>query len=381
MGLRINTNLAALNAHRHLAITDANLQKSLERLSSGYRINHANDDAAGLAIANRFRASIRSLYVAQRNITQATSVVQVAEGAANQIQSILERLKELATQAASDNVSNTDRDKINQEATQLKSEIHRIANSTRYQGTDLINGHYGDYVGTTGGIDGNGLETSGVVLNGAGTGSYTITETTGSTSATIAITNGTVTQTISGVEDGAQTLNFDALGIKLQLTSNYDASEGDLDSDTFTIVSGNGGDFQIGDKNTSNDRISSVDFGNLDYDNIGATTIDGSTEHVSDIDLSTKDNAQDALDIIDNAIDDLSDSLGKMGAYMNRLTYASANLSVTIENYSSSESVIRDVDMAAEMTTFTKNQILLQAGTAMLAQANAAPQQVLALFQ
>jgi len=377
MGLRINTNIAALNAHRHLTITDKNLQKSMERLSSGYRINRASDDAAGLAIANRFRTSIRSLYVAQRNITEATSIVQVAEGAAREIESILERLKELATQAASDN-SQTDRDKIDDEAQELIKEIDRIADSTRYQGINLINGHYGDYVSATSGITGDdGLYTSDIVLNGADTGTYTITETTTSGGATITLSNGSITQTITGVGDGAQTLRFDALGITLKLNSNYTAGgTADLNGDTFTISAGSGGDFQIGDKNNAEDRIESVDFGDLNTDSIGS----GSGAYVSDIDLTTKADAQTALDIIDDAIDDLAEALGDMGAYMNRLSYASANLSVTIENYSASESVIRDVDMAFEMTVFTKNQILLQAGTAMLAQANMAPQQVLALF-
>ena len=374
MGLRINTNIAALNAHRHLTLTDANLQKSLERLSSGYRINHASDDAAGLAIANRFRTSIRSLYVAQRNITEATSVVQVAEGAANEIQGILERLKELATQAASDNVSDTDRSKLDAEAQQLISEIDRIANGTRYQGTNLINGHYGDYVSAMSDTTStDGLVTSGVILNGAATGTYTITD---NGSGTITITNGTITQQVTGIETGAQLINFDALGLKLKLTSDY--ALGDLTGQTITISAGNGGVFQVGDENNSTtDQITGVDFGDLNANAIGHV----GSSYVADIDLTSRSNAQTALDIIDQAVDDLAESLGDMGAYMNRLTYASANLSVTIENYSASESVIRDVDMAFEMTTFTKNQILLQAGTAMLAQANMAPQQVLALFQ
>jgi len=375
MGLRINTNIAALNAHRNLVNTDNRLSKNLERLSSGYRINHASDDAAGLAIANRFRTSIRSLTVAQRNITEANSVVQVAEGAANQIQDILERLKELATQAASDNAA-TDRDKLNNEATQLISELDRIADSTNYQGKPLINGHYGDYVSAMSDTDGDdGLVTSSIILNGADTGTYTITDSASGGESTITITNGSVTQQITGVVTGAQTLNFDALGIKLNLTEAYDP--GDLNNDTFEISAGNEGVFQVGDKNLPSNQITGVDFGDLKSNAIGS----GSGSMVSDINLSTRDGAEQALDILDDAVNDVADTLGKLGAYMNRLSYASANVSVTLENYSASESVIRDVDMAGEMTEFTKNQILLQAGTAMLAQANAAPQQVLALFQ
>ena len=367
MGLRINTNVAALTAHRYLTITDKSLQKSLERLSSGYRINHASDDAAGLAIANRFRASIRSLYVAQRNITEATSVVQVAEGAATQIEGILERLKELATQAASDNVSDTDRSKLNAEAQKLIDEINRIADGTRYQGTTLINGHYGDYVSTmTSSVNG----TMTVLLNGAETGTYTITEAGNS----ITITNGSITENVSVSSAGDQVVTFEALGLKLQLSSDYDLN--DLDGSTFTVTSGSGGIFQVGDKNdSSTDQITSVDLGDLNANAIGGATIDSTVQYVSDILLTSRTNAQNAMTILDAAIDDISTVLGNMGAYMSRLSYASGSVAVTIENYSASESVIRDVDMAFEMTTFTKNQILLQAGTAMLAQANMAPQQ------
>ncbi|MBW2025249.1 MAG: flagellin, partial [Deltaproteobacteria bacterium] len=364
MGLRINTNVAALTAHRYLTITDKSLQKSLERLSSGYRINHASDDAAGLAIANRFRASIRSLYVAQRNITEATSVVQVAEGAATQIEGILERLKELATQAASDNVSDTDRSKLNAEAQKLIDEINRIADGTRYQGTTLINGHYGDYVSTmTSSVNG----TMTVLLNGAETGTYTITEAGNS----ITITNGSITENVSVSSAGDQVVTFEALGLKLQLSSDYDLN--DLDGSTFTVTSGSGGIFQVGDKNdSSTDQITSVDLGDLNANAIGGATIDSTVQYVSDILLTSRTNAQNAMTILDAAIDDISTVLGNMGAYMSRLSYASGSVAVTIENYSASESVIRDVDMAFEMTTFTKNQILLQAGTAMLAQANMA---------
>jgi flagellin len=274
MGLRIQNNIAAMNAHRQLQISDAGLSQSLERLSSGYRINRAADDAAGLAISQGMRADIASYQVASRNVSEANAMVQVAEGAYDQIGNMLVRLKELATQAASANAGN-DLDKINAEATQLKSEIDRIADSTEYAGSKIING-------------------------------------TDVTSAT----------------------------------------------------------FQVGNSADSSSQIT-VDFTDVNTDEL----------HINDLSLGSVASAQAALTSVDTAIDALNTSRGTLGAMQNRLGYAAANLSTTIENVQAAESVIRDVDMASEMTTFTKNQILLQAGTAMLAQANMAPQALLSLFK
>ena len=152
MGLRIQNNIAAMNAHRQLTISDAGLSKSLERLSSGYRINRAADDAAGLAISQGMRADIASYKVASRNVSEANAMVQVAEGAYDQIGNMLVRLKELATQAASGNAEGN-RDKINAEATQLLNEIDRIANSTEYAGSKLIDGTTTDVIFQVGAAD------------------------------------------------------------------------------------------------------------------------------------------------------------------------------------------------------------------------------------
>ena len=274
MGLRIQNNIAAMNAHRQLQISDVGLSKSLERLSSGYRINRAADDAAGLAISQGMRADIASYKVASRNVSEANAMVQVAEGAYDQIGNMLVRLKELATQAASANAEGN-RLKIDAEADALLAEINRISNATEYAGSGLLDGSLG-----------------------------TQTFQVGST------------------------------------------------ADTFSQI-----DISFATVSTASDSL-----------------------NIATLDLQSATNAQTALTSIDSAIDSLNDSRGALGAIQNRLGYASANLSTTIENVQAAESVIRDVDMAAEMTTFTKNQILLQAGTAMLAQANTAPQVVLSLF-
>lgn len=274
MALRINTNVAALNAHRQLADTDSRLSVSMERLSSGYRINRAKDDVAGLSIANKFRMEVRSLRMAQQNVSQATALLQVAEGGAQKIETIIERLKELATLAASSNTDDDGRASLNSEATALLSEIDRIAYDTRYGSAALL------------------------------TGSVNMT-------------------------------------------------------------------FQVGSGNTATeDRITVSLTQGLASNGLG----------LSNISLSTLASAQAALGTIDTALGSVNAAMGQIGAAQSRLEFAAANLAITIENIAATESTIRDVDMAFEVVNFTKNQILLQAGTAMLAQANMAPQNILALL-
>jgi flagellin len=472
MGMRIANNISAMNTHRWLSAADAGLTKSLERLSSGYRINRAADDAAGLTISQSFRADIASFRVASRNTTEASSMLQVAEGGMDQIGNMLTRLKELATQAASANVGDAERVKIDAEADELVAEIDRIANATKYGSTSLLDGTFGaSQAGALGaGSAGNGVvdddydnvvykftftgagsakvtalgsnvaeglytitqtaanqfkiaNTAGTVsetytgsltgtsvsftnlgititvtagsinetfsvasttklefertgltslnVENAATGTYTITETTAG-QIKIANSSGTASQTVSFQAHG-ETLNFDVLGISFTLGTDYSNTTGELDGMKLTVsanTDASGNTFQIGAENDTNNQIS------ISIDAVKTTTLG-----INTIDLSTATKAQTALDSIDTAISTLAGSRGDIGAAMNRLSYASANLATTIENVQAAESVIRDVDMASEMTTFTKNQILLQAGTAMLAQANMAPQQVLALFR
>ena len=466
MGLRIAHNIAAMNAHRWLGIADAGLTKSLERLSSGYRINRAADDAAGLAISQSFRADIASFRVASRNTSEASSLLQVGEGAMDQIANMLTRLKELATQAASANAGN-DLDKIDAERSELITEIDRLANVTEYAGTKLIDGSFGNKPAEWGNAavdtydldtkygnqyfyDGTAAPTANFTFNDSvvdlAAGAYTlatmgaalsagISLTTGSTvyygtvsdgnvltfaslgmtitydtalttnaaniasdtitvtdvgyqgmdvaqtasTGTWSITDATAnsitllnartseTQTVTTTDSVTQTLDFDALGITLRLNTGY--VDNDFNNQEFVVSAGGSSTFQVGSANTSNDRIA-ISLGNATTTGLG----------IDAISFLTASGAQSALDTIDSAIASLNLVRGNVGAAQNRLGYAAANLATTIENIQAAESVIRDVDMATEMTEFTKNQILLQAGTAMLAQANMAPQQVLALF-
>ncbi|HET6461642.1 MAG TPA: flagellin [Syntrophales bacterium] len=374
MGFVIQSNISALNANRDLSISQNAMSKSLERLSSGYRINSASDDAAGLAISQQFSADIASYQVASQNASQANSLLQVAGGAMDQIDNMLTRLKELATQAASANVGGqSNLNQINSEGNSLIDEIDRIANSTTYAGITLLNGTFG--VGVSAGstaVAANGFSTAAGMASGQ---TYTFTVTTGGTGATVTIvgTVGTqkVTETIGGVAIPAvgQTgqVDFAALGLTVTFNEHLGTA---LSTETILATAQNPSTFQVGTTSSTNDELG-VSLANVTSAGLGLTKDQ----------MNSQTSATTFLNTINTAISDLSSAQGSVGASQNRLGYANANLATTIQNYTAAQSTIRDVDMASEMTNFTKNQILVQAGTAMLAQANMAPQQVLSLFK
>jgi flagellin len=276
MGLKVNTNMEALSVHNNLTTTNSKVADSLKRLSSGLRITSAKDDASGFAIANSFAAKIASMRVASQNASEAQSMLQTADGAYTKINDILVRMKNLATQAASGQTESLVT--MNNEFNALQNEIDRIAGSTKYGLTVLVDG--------------------------------TSTASTGIT-------------------------------------------------------------FQVGATNSGSDQIT------VKFDSATATDLGVSTA----IGINGLASAQAAMTAIDAALTSINSFMGNVGAYQNRLQYTIDNLATSIENYSSSESTIRDVDMASEISDFTKNQILQQAGMAMLAQANSGPQQILTLLR
>lgn len=360
--MRINNNIAAMNAHRNLGVANSGLTKSLERLSSGFRINKAADDASGLGVSSAMRADIASYKVASRNTSEASAILQVAEGAMDQINNILVRLKELTTQGTSSNASQNTTD-ISNEVTALKNEIDRIANATEYNGQTILRGYGTSVYSAAAALSvGNGYDsvsTIGVDDNDT----YTITH----TSVSMTIVNTTDANQLSqtqDISDGANTIKFEALGIDVKTNASFVATAKAFNSATLKFTA-SGGDFITGIKNDTNHYI------NVTIDKV--STSDLSVNGINGYTLAD-------LDTINDAIDTLAQSRGEIGAFMNRLTYAAANLASSIENTQAAESVVRDVDMASEMTDFTKNQILMQAGTAMLAQANMAPQGVLSLL-
>lgn len=282
MGLRINTNLASLNAQKNLSKSQVALERSLDRLSSGLRITRASDDAAGLAISESLRAQIRGLGQAQRNANDGISVIQTAEGALNEISNILIRMRELAVQSSSEgSISNTERSFLQNEFSALQSEITRIASSTKFGGRTLVDG------------------------------------------------------SLSG--------------------------------------SGNALTFQVGIFNDAAvDRIS-LSIGNATASGLGVTA--------SDAAISTAASAQAALSTIDSALSSVSTLRGDLGAAQNRLQSTINNLGQSVENLSAANSRIRDVDVAEETAALTRNQVLQQAGIAVLAQANVSSQAALSLLQ
>jgi flagellin len=279
MALTVNTNIASLIAQKNLNNTNNLLTKSVERLSTGLRINRAADDAAGLALSTTLKAQIRSINQASRNANDAVSLLQTAESGLGEMSNITLRMRELAEQAANEVLGDTERGYLNDEYLALKSEINRISDVTEFAGKKLLDG----------------------------------------------------------------------------------------------TISGTGVNFQVGFQNTANDRMS-VTMADTDAEALGLNTAGAA-------DISTADSAQSALSIIDaSAIAVLSDRRGDIGAVQNRLEYTISNLASAAENFSAANSRIEDADFAAETAIYVKNQILVQAGTAVLAQANILPQAALTLL-
>jgi flagellin len=357
----IQTNAAANNAYRNLTVSNKMLEAQITKLSSGFRINRSGDDAAGLAIANKLRAESRSLQQASRNASQANSLLQIADGAVNTISGILDRMKELATASNSSTIG-TQRDKLNAEFQALKAEIDRIAATTQYQGTALVNGTLGNAVtgGTYAGV---------VSLNGAATGTYTFSDTAGVATLSSAAGPGQITQTLA-MPSGAGTYNFDRLGISVTNGAGYTAN--DVDTQTI-IVTGTAVNFQV----SSSGAYGTNDLVSFNQINLTTTALGISASTID----TTAANAQAALAALDTAINNANTAIGTIGAAQSRIEFASANVATATQNVIAAESTIRDADMALETTAFTKYQILQQAGVAVLAQANASAQSVLGLLR
>lgn len=384
--MRIQTNVNALNALRNVGVTEMNQGRSIEKLSSGFRLNRAGDDAAGMSIANSLRSNGRGLQQAQRNTSQATSVLQIADGATQTISTILDRMKELATESSSDNVSDTDRSKIDAEFTSLKSEIDRTVGSTTYQGSKLLDGNFGAKVDssiTTSTILGlttvaNGVTTndvSNVSLSGAAASTtFTLTQTDTSIKIDNGVTGaGNVNQTIA-YAGGAATLNFDKLGVSFTADANVTNKTGthNLDGLKLVTTAATGGSFRVGSGAASDsDNLVTVSLGNLTSSGLGLSTSG----------VGTSAAAATALTSLATALGSVNTTIGSIGASQNRLDYATASVNSLYQNVAAAESVIRDVDMAQEYANYSKLNMLQQAGTAMLAQANSSQQSVLQLLR
>lgn len=370
--MRIQTNVAALNALRNVGITETQQNRSIEKLSSGFRLNRSGDDAAGMSIANSLRSNGRALQQAQRNTSQAGSFLQIADGAVQTLSTMLDRMRELATEAASDNVTDSDRQKIDAEFKQLQAEWDRTINTTTYQGQKLLSGTFGiTDSGTLKAVTG----VDNISLTGASASTtYTLSQ---SAATAVTLSDGSVSQTITTTAGGAgvtQTLNFDKLGVSFT----YKGTLGAATLDAATVVTGASASaaFRVGG---GTGDMNSDDVIKVGLDDLSGATVGIDSTGIADV-LSTA-NAAAALAKIDTALGMVNDAVGTIGAAQNRLDYATANVNSLYQNISAAESTIRDADMASEYTNFSKLQILQQAGTAMLAQANASSQSILTLLR
>ncbi|MGM0973544.1 MAG: flagellin [Bacillota bacterium] len=506
--MRINHNIAALNTYRQLNTASTAQGKSMEKLSSGLRINKAGDDAAGLAISEKMRGQIRGLDMAAKNAQDGVSLLQTAEGALNETHDILQRMRELAVQSSNDTNTNTDREELQKEVDQLAKEITRIAENTEFNTKKLINGaadsdeggqaftfHIGantgqslsvsiksmtaESLGVTGtaaaeGSSGSATITPGTLNAANGTvstpnsiveGEYTVEANDTEDGYELLDSEGTVVATSSdgitfegnGVGDGsvsAETLEFDdavtsgtvtvgndgsvqatsveEVGGETETPATVDATlnaangtvstpnsivEGEytieandagdgyelLDSEgTAVATSSDGITFEgngVGDGSVSAETLvldEAVTSGTVTVANDGTVTVTlpqeeseetpatgsvGTSESVTGINISTQSAANDAIDVINTAIESVSAERSKLGAYQNRLEHSINNLNTSSENLTAAESRVRDVDMAKEMMAQTKNSILSQAAQAMLAQSNQMPQGVLQLLR
>lgn len=386
MTLRVNNNIAAINSKRHLTQTNRMLNTRLERLSSGLKLNKAADDAAGLSMREGMRAEISGLRVNVSNAEQATNLIQVAEGSLNEVNAILIRMRELAIQSSSSTATDLNRESIQAEFNQLTSEIDRIAQATQYNNQALLTG-FGNQVdsdSSTALTTSNETGVTSLTVSGASAGTYVFAD--DASDGNITLGNGTVTQTMrvatmldgDNVATGSQIVaNFDRLGIQVTLAgpevggATGDYTDGDLDGTNIVVEETTGGSFQVGPTDGAFNRIE------VSIDDMSAT---GAKLNMATAAVATISSARAAITTIDEAISTVSQQRGDLGAYQNRLAFTIGYTENGIENIQASEATISDADVASEVTAFTRAQILSQAATAMLAQANVMPQSALALL-
>ncbi len=385
----INTNVMSLNAQRNLTSSGAELATSLQRLSSGMRINSAKDDAAGLAISQRFTTQIRGMDQAARNANDGISLSQTAEGAMGEIGNNLQRIRELAVQSRNATNSASDRAALNAEAQQLKEEIDRVATQTNFNGVKLLDGSFQDQAFQVGANQGETISISGIVnAQSDALGSWTSVDTTAYTQTLAAATatdpllaasfdvNGV---TISVAAEGGR----DAAGFTADLQAAFTAAKGNAANTGLANVTMTAGAITSTDENLTIANVSANVAGITAGTTAGTASVVAGTAQTGfeDLDISTAAGADNAMKAMDAALNAVNTGRANMGAIQNRFTSVVANLSTTSENLSAARSRIQDADFAKESAQLSRNQILQQAGTAMLAQANQSSQSVLSLLR
>ena len=401
MAMSINTNVVSINAQRNLNLSGGSLATSMQRLSSGLRVNSAKDDAAGLAIAERMSTQVRGFAVASRNANDGISLAQTAEGALGKVGDMLQRMRELAVQAGNATNSKSDREALNAELTQLRDEVDRVAKTTSFNGQKVLDGSF------TGGVFQVGANSGDNITVGAladtrvdklgkaqyGTAQITSIDTAKKDAAAASMAGTTVTIDIVGangataqvaVTSDENITGSEALGSLIQAINSKTADTGIV---AFLNDKGDAIDFRAvqGDADTDVSAFAITTDGGTAVDalvEVAATSFaDAGTVGIDKMDIKTQAGAWESLQRIDNALDKVSSARAELGAIQTRFEKSVENIDIMSENISAARGRITDADFAKETANLSRTQILQQAGTAMVAQANQLPQQVLQLLQ
>ena len=396
MGMSINTNSVSINAQRNLGLSGNSLATSMQRLSSGLRVNSAKDDAAGLAIAERMNTQVKGLAVASRNANDGISLAQTAEGALGKVGDMLQRMRELAVQSGNATNSKTDRQALQAELHQLREEVDRVAKTTSFNGAKLLDGSFtgavfqvganaGDNI-TVGALANTKADQIGKVVYGTSQAALTSGELTDMGTLIKATTEASRTITISGgngvsakvvIAQDVNATGEEALGKVIQAINSKTADTGvtaflEVDGATKTLVL-RGTPQADGTVSTA----AALEGAGLTNKAIGSTTATG----ITTVDIGTQKGSWEALQRIDSALDKVNKARGELGAIQTRFEKSVENIDIQNENISAARGRILDADFAKETANLSRTQILQQAGTAMVAQANQLPQQVLSLLR
>ena len=388
MGMVVRSNIMAVNAQRQLGMNNSQVGKALEKLSSGYRINRAGDDASGLAISEKMKAQIKGLDTASLNSQDGISLVQTAEGALTEVHNMLNRMAELATRAANGINEDSNRASLQKEVAKLQEEIDRISEGTNFNNLKLLDGsqtYAGNKAligqGTDNGIKGLSVEggnlstddTITVTISGDSVGKITVTASDNTVVFTTTQTGKgfySITADVSKVTD--ESVKKAWAGVTINFSVDQASTDGTYKAGQQQFIAGENKSMQlqIGDTADSFNQLK-VSIGSMSSAALG----------VDKVDISSQDGAAKAIDVIRNAIDRVSSQRASLGATQNRLEYTINNLDTASENLQAANSRIRDTDMAKMMMEYTKMNVLTQSAQAMLAQANQQPQSVLQLLQ
>ena len=391
MGMSINTNVVSINAQRNLGLSGNSLATSMQRLSSGLRVNSAKDDAAGLAIAERMNTQVKGLAVASRNANDGISLAQTAEGALGKVGDMLQRMRELAVQSGNATNSKTDREALQAELKQLRDEVDRVAKTTSFNGAKLLDGSFTGAVFQVGANSGDNITVGALAntkVNQLGKANYAEAGITapsitggmmaGTTPITVTITGAdgaTATATIANSSDAT---DKEALGKVLQAINSKTADTG-----VTAFLEDGAIQFRGTIKDGGTYTAISVALSGGTSASLG--TIAGATQKntvgIHDVDIGTQKGAWDALQKIDSAIDKVNTARGELGAIQTRFEKTVENIDIQNENLTAARGRVVDADFAQETANLSRTQILQQAGTAMVAQANQLPQQVLSLLR